>query len=204
MNKLRDRVVLITGAGKGSGRTLAQAFAERGAAVAANDISPINVEEVVEQILAKGGRARSYIDDIAKKVAAQSIVKQVEDDFGSIDILINHAAVQPHVSLLDMDEWDWHRVIDVNLTGVFLMTQSVGRVMRAQGSGTIINLITARQDWLEGEAAFAASMQGLEGLSHQAALELSPYGIQVHALQNRADTVVDGVFSLLAPQRWMR
>ena len=197
MNKLRDKVVLITGAGRGSGRYLAQAFAEHGAIVAANDISPVNVEEVVDQIVAQGGRARAYIDDVAKKVAAQNIVKQVEDDFGHIDILINHAAVQPHVSLLDMDEWDWHRVLDVNLTGTFLMIQSVGRVMRAKGSGVIINLITAKQDWPEGEAAFVASMQGLDGLTRQAARELSPYGIHVHAVENSTDTILKNVFSLL-------
>lgn len=205
MNRLRDKVVLITGAGKGSGRLLAQAFAEQGAIVAANDISPINVEEVVDQIVAKGGHAKAYVDDIAKKVAAQNIVKQVEDDFGSIDILINHAAVQPHVSLLDMDEWDWHRVLDVNLTGAFLMMQSVGRVMRAssqkgaQGSGVIINLITVRHEQADAqrEAAFIASMSGLDGLTHQAARELSPYGIQVHSVENHADTVVENVFSFL-------
>jgi len=197
MNKLRDKVVLITGAGRGSGRYLAQAFAEHGAIVAANDISPVNVEEVVDQIVAQGGRARAYIDDVAKKAAAQNIVKQVEDDFGHIDILINHAAVQPHVSLLDMDEWDWHRVLDVNLTGTFLMIQSVGRVMRAKGSGVIINLITAKQDWPEGEAAFVASMQGLDGLTRQAARELSPYGIHVHAVENSTDTILKNVFSLL-------
>jgi len=197
MKKLRDKVVLITGAGRGSGRLLAQAFAEHGAIVAANDISPVNVEEVVDQIVAQGGRARAYIDDVAKKVAAQNIVKQVQDDFGHIDILINHAAVQPHVSLLDMDEWDWHRVLDVNLTGAFLMIQSVGRVMRVKGSGVIINLITAKQDWPEGEAAFVASMQGLDGLTRQAARELSPYGIHVHAVENSTDTVLKNVFSLL-------
>src|SRR5215208_1474096 len=137
-----DKVVLITGAGKGSGRILAQAFAEQEAIVAANDISPVNVEEVVEQITANGGRARAYIDDVAKKVGVQNIINQVEDDFGRIDILINHAAVEPNIPVLDMDEWDWHRVLDVNLTGAFLMTQSAGRVMRAQGAGVIINLIT--------------------------------------------------------------
>lgn len=202
MNRLTDKVVLITGAGKGSGRLLARAFAERGAIVAANDISPVNVEEVVDQILAKGGHAKAYIDDVAKKVAAQNLVKQVEDDFGHIDILINHAAVQPHVPLLDMDEWDWHRVLDVNLTGAFLMIQSVGRVMRAsspgaKGSGVIINLITAKQGRAEGEAAFVASMNGLGGLTRLAARELSPHGIHVYAVENNADTVVEEVFSLL-------
>jgi len=197
MNKLRDEVVLITGAGKGSGRYLAQAFAERGAIVAANDISPINVEEVVEQIVAKGGQAKAYIDDIAKKVAAQSIVKQVEEDFGRIDILINHAAVQPHVSLLDMDEWDWHRVLDVNLTGAFLMIQAVGRLMRASSPGVIINLISPRREQSEREAPFVASMSGLDGLTHEAAREVSPYGIRVYAVKNVAEKIVEDVFALL-------
>ena len=130
MTNLNDKVILITGAGKGIGRTLTEAFGQRGAIVAANDISPINVEEVVEIIHQRGGHARAYIEDVAKKLGAQHIIKQVEDDFGRLDILIHHASVEPHVHLLDMDEWDWHRVLDVNLTGAFLMTQSAGRVMR--------------------------------------------------------------------------
>ena len=197
MNKLKDKIVLITGAGKGSGRILAQAFAEQGAIVAANDISPINVDEVTDQIIAKGGRAKAYIDDVAKKVAAQNIINQVEDDFGRIDILINHAAVEPHIPLLDMDEWDWHRVLDVNLTGVFLMTQSVGRVMRAQGSGVIINLITGSTHDGNNEAAFVASMNALDGFTLQAARELSPYGIQVYSVENISEKIVENIFTLL-------
>jgi len=198
MDTLVNKVVLITGAGKGSGRLLAEALAGRGAIVAANDISPVNVEQVVDKIVACGGHAKAYVDDIAKKVAAQNIIKQVEDDFGRIDILINHATVQPQVPLLDMDEWDWHRVLDVNLTGAFLMTQSVGRVMRSQGSGVIINLITARQAAAGDEAAFVASMAGLDGLTRSAARELSPHGIQVHAVENNAGMVIERVFSLLS------
>ena len=71
MNDLKDKVILITGAGKGGGRLLAKTFAEREAIVAANDISPINVEEIVDHINAKGGRSKAYIEDVAKKVAAQ-------------------------------------------------------------------------------------------------------------------------------------
>ena len=198
MNDIRDKVVLITGAGKGCGRILAAALAERGAYVAANDISPVNVDEVVNEIIKKGGRAKAYIEDVAKKVGAQLIIKQVEDDFGRIDILINHAAVEPRVPLLDMDEWDWHRVLDVNLTGTFLMTQSVGRVMRAQGRGIIVNLITEVVLDESKEAAFAASMDGLKGFTRQAARELGPYGIHVHALQNDRDQIVEKVFALLA------
>jgi len=196
MNDLKDKIILITGAGKGSGRLLAKAFAEHGAIVAANDISPINVEEIVDHINAKGGRSKAYIEDVAKKVGAQYLVKQVEDDFGHIDILVNHAAVEPHIPLLDMDEWDWHRIMDVNLTGAFLMIQSVGRVMREQGSGVIINLIT-RPDSEVNEAAFVASMNGLEGLTRAAARELNPYGIHVYTVENRGDKIVASVFALL-------
>ena len=132
MKELKDKIVLITGAGKGSGRLLAKAFSERGAIIAANDISPVNVENVVEEINQQGGHAKAYIEDVAKKVGVQNLVNQVEDDFSCIDVLINHAAVEPNVPLLNMDEWDWHRVLDVNLTGAFLMTQSTGRVMRSK------------------------------------------------------------------------
>lgn len=197
MAELKDKVVLITGAGKGRGRLLAEALAERGACVAANDISPVNVDEVVNGIRQKGGRAKAYVEDVAKKLGAQFIINQVQDDFGQIDILINHAAVEPHVPLLDMDEWDWHRVMDVNLTGAFLMTQSVGRVMRAQGHGVIINLITEAIRDESSEAAFVASMNGLRGFTRQAARELNPYGIQVYEVTGDADTVVETIFSLL-------
>jgi 3-oxoacyl-[acyl-carrier protein] reductase len=211
MNNLKDKVVLITGAGKGSGHLLAKAFAERGAIVAANDISPINVEQVVDEINNQGGRAKAYIEDVAKKVGVQNLVNQVEDDFGRIDILINHAAVEPNVPLLNMDEWDWHRVLDVNLTGTFLMTQSVGRVMREKGggvtplaslkdsmgaSGVIINLITGSTRDERSEAAYVASMHGLEGFTRQAARELSPYGIRVYAVENTGDTIITSIFAL--------
>lgn len=196
MKNLKDKIVLITGAGKGSGRTLASAFAQKGAIIAANDISPINVDEVVDEINNLGGHAKAFIEDVAKKVGAQHIIKQVEDEFGRIDILINHASVQPHTPLLNIDEWDWHRVLDVNLTGTFLMTQSAGRVMRDQGSGVIINLVAAKQVSVKDAASFVASMQGLEGFTYQAAQELNPYGIQVHAVETGED-IVEKVFALL-------
>ena len=197
MDTLKDKVVLITGAGKGSGRILAQAFAERGSLVAANDISPINVEDVVDQIVARGGRAKAYIDDIAKKVGVQNIVNQVEDDFGRIDILIHHAAVEPRIPLLDMDEWDWHRVLDVNLTGAFLMTQSVGRLMRAQGSGAILHLIQRSTPDETNKAAFGASMAGVEALARRTSQEFALYGIQVYAIENVSEGIVECVFTLL-------
>jgi NAD(P)-dependent dehydrogenase (short-subunit alcohol dehydrogenase family) len=197
MNHFKDKVVLITGAGKGVGRALALEFGSRGAIVAANDISPINVEPVVAEIVASGGKAKAYIEDVAKKVGVQYVVNSVEDDFGGIDILINHAAVKPHSSLLDMDEWDWHRTLEVNLTGAFLMTQSVGRVMRAKGKGEILNIVSETGRGVEMDAgAYLSSMAGLAALSHQADLELSPHGIRVYAIENSVN-VVKNVMSTL-------
>ena len=96
-------------------------------------------------------------------------------------MLINHASVEPRTLLLDMDEWDWHRTLDVNLTGAFLAMQSVGRVMRERGGGVIINLAslsggTAALD----RSAYVSSLFGLVGLTHQAARELFSYNIRVH------------------------
>ena len=176
---LKGKVVLITGAGRGHGRALAEAFAARGAFVAANDISPVNLDPLVA---GHNGTIKAYVEDVAKKVGAQFVVKQAEDDFGRIDILINHASVEPHIPLLDMDEWDWHRVLDVNLTGAFLMMQSVGRVMRAGGSGVIVNLTMAKPPEACNEAAYLACQYGLVALTRSAAQELSPFGIRVHAV----------------------
>ena len=175
----QGKVVLITGAGKGSGRRLALEFAGRGANVAANDVSPVNLDEVAR---VGGDRVRTYVEDVAKKIGIRTLIKQVEDDFGRIDVLINHAAVEPHVSLLDMDEWDWHRVLDVNLTGAFLAMQSTARVMRQNGSGVIINLISLERSLSAKAPAYTASMYGLIALTRAAADELAAMGVSVHAV----------------------
>jgi NAD(P)-dependent dehydrogenase (short-subunit alcohol dehydrogenase family) len=199
MNDLKGKVILITGAGKGAGCSLAEALAEHGAFVAANDISPINVDEVVSKINARSGKAKTYIEDVAKKVGVQALVKAVEDDLGGIDILINHAEVEPLASLLDMDEWDWRRALEVNLTGAFLMLQSVGRMMRAKGRGTIMNIIAGTgggPDAHREAGAYIASKAGLAALSYQADMEFSPYGIRVYVVEN-SEGVVNNVLSLL-------
>jgi NAD(P)-dependent dehydrogenase (short-subunit alcohol dehydrogenase family) len=179
MESLKGKVALITGAGKGVGRRLAEELAARGAVVVLNDISPINVEEVAAGIHAKGGMVKVYVEDVAKKVGAQMLVKRVEDEFGGIDVLVNHAAVEPHTPLLDMDEWDWHRTLDVNLTGAFLMSQSAGRVMRAKGSGVILNLGAGAGEKEKEAGAFLVSKSALAELSHLLARELNPFGVRV-------------------------
>ena len=182
--EFQDKVVVITGAGRGAGRMLAEAFAAQGARLALNDISPQNVEALSIELRQRGYPTHKVIvEDIAQKVGAQALIKQVEDHYGRIDVLINHASVEPHIALLDMDEWDWQRTLDVNLTGAFLTLQSAGRIMRERGGGVIVNIASLSGGTVVlDRAAYVASLFGLVGLTRQAARELFAYGIRVHAV----------------------
>jgi NAD(P)-dependent dehydrogenase (short-subunit alcohol dehydrogenase family) len=177
------RVALVTGAGRGAGRALALALAARGVIVAANDISPVNLDPLVEEIRAAGGRANAYIHDIAKKVDVQAMVINIMDDFGPIDLLVNSANVEVSTPLLDIDEWDLHRIFEVNLIGTLLLMQSVGRVMRAQGGGVIVNLVKTNPN---APASFIASQAGIAAMTDRLNTELNAPGIRVFALTDEA------------------
>ena len=184
MDEFIGKVALITGAGRGLGREIALAFSSLGVAVAANDVNPINLDETVNQITQVGGNATPYVFDIAKRMPIEGMVTQVLEQFGHIDILVNHASVEPDAFILDMDEWEFHRTLDVNLGGAFFCMQQVGRVMREQGNGGIVNIIspTVKEGPHKGCAAYLASQSGLIGLIHAAAKEFIPYNIRVNAV----------------------
>jgi 3-oxoacyl-[acyl-carrier protein] reductase len=184
MSEFAKKVVLITGAGRGHGREIALAFASLGATIAANDINPINLDVTVDQIKTLGGIAEAFVFDIAKRMPIEGMVSQVLDRFGRIDILVNHASVQPNALVIDMDEWEFHRTIDVNLAGPFFNIQQVGRVMREQEGGSIINLISAYEpgNLPAGHSAYFASQAALVGLTQAAASELSSYHIRVNSV----------------------
>jgi NAD(P)-dependent dehydrogenase (short-subunit alcohol dehydrogenase family) len=183
MLSLTNQIVLITGAGKGNGRRAAELFAARGAIIAATDLTPVNLDETVARLSASGAQVKTYLADIAKKLPIQGLLNQVLDDFGRLDILVNCAEVEPQKTVLEMDEWDWVRTLDVNLTGAFLLTQSAGRIMKAQGGGTIVH-IGERAKGPERRAAYFASKAGLKALVEAAASELSAFGVRVHLVSS--------------------
>jgi 3-oxoacyl-[acyl-carrier protein] reductase len=178
------KVVLVTGAGRGVGREIALSFSSQGAYVAANDITPINLDKTIEMITTTGGVAKDFVTDISKKMPVQSMVDEILDLWGHVDFLVNNAGVEPHIPLLEMDAWDWQRTLDVNLSGAFYTTQVVGRVMRAQGRGAIVNIasLAGRAHGLKDRSAYIASQLGLIGLSRAAARELAADHIRVNAV----------------------
>ena len=184
MNDFEDKVVLVTGAGRGIGRAIAEAFAARGTRVAANDITPVNLDETLRRITAAGGACKGYVFDVAAKMPVQAMIEEIRDAWQRIDILVNNAGVEPHASILEMDEWDWRRTLDVNLSGPFFTMQSVGRVMQTQGGGVIVNIasIAGRAHGLKDRAAYVASKMGLVGLTREAAREFAAYNIRVNAI----------------------
>jgi len=182
MADFTGKMVLVTGAGKGTGRSVAEAFAAQGATLAVNDVSPVNLDETVALILAAGGQVKAYVEDIAKKMPIQTLLNSVLDDFGRMDILVNCAEVEPQKTLLEMDDWDWQRTLDVNLNGPFLLTQSVGRIMKEKGGGIIVH-VGERAKGPEHRAAYFTSKAGLAALSALAAYELSEFNIRVDYFQ---------------------
>jgi len=182
MSEFEGKVVLVTGAGRGAGRAIADAFARQGAIVAVNDITPINLDETVAHIQSSGGQVKDYIFDVAKRLPAQALVEQILEDLGRLDILVNHANVKPRAAILDMDEWDWQRTLDVNLSGAFYLIQASGRAMRDQGGGVIVNVgsLGGQPQALKGRAAYIASNNGLAGLTQAAAEEFAAYNIRVN------------------------
>jgi 3-oxoacyl-[acyl-carrier protein] reductase len=208
MDEFVDKVALITGAGRGVGREIALAFSSLGAVVAVNDINPINLDDTVSEILETGGNARSYVFDIAKRMPIEAMVAQVLEHFGRIDFLVNHASVKPDAYLLKMDEWEFHRTLDVNLGGPFFAMQQVGRFMQQQGGGAIVNLISSigQGHIQKGHAALLASQAGLIGLTYAAAQEFSPYNIRVNSVCHGSfemDQVVSRNWDVVKLHRWL-
>jgi NAD(P)-dependent dehydrogenase (short-subunit alcohol dehydrogenase family) len=150
---------------------------------ASNDLNPLGLEETMQCLTEAGGKGQAYVFDVAKRMPVQALVDQVLEDWGRIDILVNCAAVEPSQPVAEMDEWDWHRTIDVNLSGAFLTVQQVSRFMRKQGSGVIINIAGWYGDeplLKQNHAAFLSSQLGLTGLTLAAAEELVKEPIRVN------------------------
>lgn len=181
---LSSKVAIVTGAGDGVGRAIALMLAKAGAAVGVNDLNPDRADNVADEIIAAGGQALAWQADISNKFQAAALIENVRDRFTHLHILVNAAGVSRPTSLITLDEYDWRRIIEVNLTGTFFCTQLAARVMADEGGGAIVNLasVYGHRLPLENQAAYVSSKAGIIGLTKEAARELAPLNVRVNAV----------------------
>ncbi len=189
---LSGQNALVTGAGSGHGRAIALALAGSGASVSVSDINIERAESLVEQIEAGGGRAIALHADVSNRFQAANMIEQTREAFGGLDILVNAAEVFHPEPLLGIDEWNWRRQLEVNITGAFFCLQLAARVMADEGGGRIINLIAteALHSTIPAGIGYLAGKAGLVAMTRQAARELAPQGIRVNGIaagQNKED-----------------
>ena len=181
---LVEKVAIVTGASRGIGRAIALELARVGAKVAVNYASSSDAaDKLVTQIVDAGGEAISICADVSKADQIDALVSTVMDKWGRIDVLVNNAGITRDTLLLRMKLEDWQAVIDTNLTGVFLCTRAVSKIMLKQKSGRIVNIASvAGQMGNPGQANYSASKAGVIGFTKTVAKELSSRGITVNAV----------------------
>jgi len=181
--RFENKVVIVTGGGKGLGKAIGIAFAEKGATVVIVEIDINSAEKVAKKIKLLNQDCLVVRTNVVNKEEVYSMVAMVKDEFNSIDILINNAGVYLSSLVIDTSEQDWQTIMDVNLKGVFLCSQVVAKEMVRQKSGKIINISSmAGKTGPCGEGAYAASKSSVITLTKTLSKELAPYGVNVNAI----------------------
>lgn len=182
--RYKDKVALVTGAGRGIGKAIAIALAEEGASIVVNDIDLKSAEETANEIKAMGCKAVLVKADVSNTEQVIGMVEKIIEIFKRIDILVNNAGIFSSVSLEDMTEDEWDKVMSVNLKGVFLCSQAVMKFFKKQQSGRIVNVasLADKVGGIFAGANYAASKAGVISLTKSLARQLAPYGINVNAV----------------------
>ncbi len=184
MKLLEGKVALITGASRGIGKGVAEAFARSGANVAFTYLSSVEKGEALEKELAAHGiKAKGYRSDASDFKAAEELVTAVCTDFGTVDILVNNAGITRDTLLMRMSEQQWDEVIHANLKSVFNLTKAIQRPMLKQRKGSIINMSSVvGVKGNPGQSNYAASKAGIIGFTKSVALELGSRNIRSNAI----------------------
>jgi NAD(P)-dependent dehydrogenase (short-subunit alcohol dehydrogenase family) len=192
--KLSGKVAIVTGTSPNIGGGIAQGLADEGATVVCVDVVADNARQCAEWIGGRGGRALGIACDVTEEAQVEAMVEQVRAAHGGVDILVNNAGILGGLSVLDMPLERWSRQLAVNLTGTFLCTKHVARLMVAQRRrGSIIVIVsTAGHQGQAGNIAYCTSKSGLLNFARAAAMDLARHGIRVNSLTPTATDAEEG------------
>ena len=184
MKPLQGKVALVTGAARGIGKAIALRFAEQGADVAFTDLE---INEAAEQTLAElealGVKVKAYASNAASFEESHEVVKQIVEDFGRVDVLVNNAGITKDGLMMRMSEAQWDAVINVNLKSAFNFIHAVTPIMAKQRGGSIINMSSVvGVSGNAGQCNYSASKAGMIGLAKSIAKEMGPRGIRANAI----------------------
>ena len=210
--RLKGKVAVVTGAGRGLGRAHALALAAEGAKVVVNDLggaadgtgadkSP--AEEVVDEIKKMGGEAAANYDTVATMQGGENIIKTAIDSFGRLDILINNAGILRDRMVFNMTEEEWDVIIAVHLKGHFTCTKFACTLFRQQRSGRIVNTSSIAGLGNMGQANYSAAKEGIIGLTRTVARDMGRYGVTCNAIRPAAGTRMTLTPELKAAQEKM-
>src|SRR5690606_37913265 len=178
---LSGQVALVTGAGRGIGKAIAVRMAASGAAVAVNDIDADSAQRTAQEL---GGRARAFPADVSDPAAVEQMIAAVVREMGGLNILVNNAGIEYKTPILDTPIEEWQRTLAVNLSAAFYTCKAAGPIMRAAGSGVIVNIasIAGHNIPLPNRASYIASKAGLVGFTKECAREFAAFGVRVNAV----------------------
>ncbi len=180
---LSDKVVLMTGAAGGIGAALSKGMAGVGAVMCNCDLSEKGLKTLSDDIEAEGGVCRSYLLDVTKKESIESTVEAVIKEFGRIDVLVNVAGINKREGLLDVSEETYDKIMDINLKGVFFMSQAVGKHMIKARKGSVINIGSHNATaMLGGCSVYGATKSGVVALTRSMAVEWAEWGVRANAV----------------------
>ena len=180
MGKLDDKIAIVTGAGQGIGRAIAEKLAAEGATVVVTDLNETTAKEVAGGI---GGDALAVRTDVTSRDSVGAMVAEVRERFGRIDVLVNNAGWDKGGRFVDSDPADWERAIAINLVGVLNTCQAVLPVMAEQGAGAVVNLGSdAGRVGSSGEAVYSAAKGGVIAFTKTTAREMARHGIGVNCV----------------------
>ncbi len=188
MSRLANKIAVVTGAGNGLGRAIAERFAAEGARLAIGDVEGEALEATAKTIRAAGGEAVLTVGDLTEEETAEALVQSAIDAFGGLDILVNNLGGSRNSKIWEMSVEDWDFVMRLNLRGMFLCTRAAARYMKEQRSGRIIGLSSGSREgtpwtaYYQGGSAYSAAKAAVHGFMRDVALELAEFNITSNAI----------------------